>query len=83
MNSLSLFRFALKNNLPVLQHVSLPRVGALQTIVDTVGPEKNTNIGGNNNGDPTMNFDGRYFVWNLNICNVENIIEVSILFCLL
>ncbi|GLH05577.1 uncharacterized protein GBIM_11175 [Gryllus bimaculatus] len=27
-------KFALKNNLPVLQHVSLPRVGAMHTIVD-------------------------------------------------
>lgn len=31
-------RYALKNNLPILQHVSLPRVGALQTIIDVVGP---------------------------------------------
>jgi hypothetical protein len=53
-----LFRFALKNNLPVLQHVSLPRVGALQAIVDTVGPKKNINLGGNNNGDSAVNCDG-------------------------
>lgn len=51
-------RFALKNNLPVLHHVSLPRVGALQTIVDTVGPDKNSNPGGNNNTDPAHNLDG-------------------------
>ncbi|PSN37462.1 Acyl-CoA:lysophosphatidylglycerol acyltransferase 1 [Blattella germanica] len=51
-------RYAVKNNLPVLQHVSLPRVGALQTIVDTVGPEKISNPGGNNNADPTINLDG-------------------------
>ncbi|XP_046384558.1 acyl-CoA:lysophosphatidylglycerol acyltransferase 1-like [Ischnura elegans] len=31
-------RFAVKNNLPVLQHVSLPRVGALKTIMNVVGP---------------------------------------------
>lgn len=31
-------KYALKNNLPVLQHVSLPRVGALQAIIDIVGP---------------------------------------------
>ncbi|KAK7791962.1 hypothetical protein R5R35_009259 [Gryllus longicercus] len=37
-------KFALKNNLPVLQHVSLPRVGAMHTIVDVVGPS-----GANNN----------------------------------
>ena len=38
--------------------MSLPRVGALQTIVDTVGPDKNTIPGGNNNADPTLHFDG-------------------------
>lgn len=62
INCLFLLRFALKNNLPVLQHVSLPRVGALQTIVDTVGPEKNSNLGGNNNGDSAVNFDGMIYV---------------------
>jgi len=51
-------RFALKNNLPVLEHVSLPRVGALQTIVDTVGPGRNSNPGGKSSGDPTVNCDG-------------------------
>nr|CAD7406313.1 unnamed protein product [Timema cristinae] len=43
-------KYGLKNNLPVLQHVSLPRVGALQTIMDQVGghPEKlaNNNVHG-------------------------------------
>ncbi|XP_063238581.1 acyl-CoA:lysophosphatidylglycerol acyltransferase 1-like [Bacillus rossius redtenbacheri] len=41
-------KFALKNNLPVLQHVSLPRVGALQTILDELGtPQaRNNNVGG-------------------------------------
>jgi hypothetical protein len=58
VNYYPFFRFALKNNLPVLQHVSLPRVGALQTIVDTVGPEKSSSSGGSNNGDPTMTCDG-------------------------
>ncbi|XP_021916095.1 acyl-CoA:lysophosphatidylglycerol acyltransferase 1-like [Zootermopsis nevadensis] len=38
-------RFAIKNNLPILQHVSLPRVGALQTIVDIVGPQKSRYTG--------------------------------------
>jgi len=51
-------RFALKNNLPVLEYVTLPRVGALQTIVDTVGPGRNNNPGGNGSGDPTVNCDG-------------------------
>ncbi|XP_049795534.1 acyl-CoA:lysophosphatidylglycerol acyltransferase 1-like [Schistocerca nitens] len=37
-------RYALKNNLPVLQHVSLPRVGALQTIIDVVGPVESASV---------------------------------------
>jgi hypothetical protein len=74
----SLFRFALKNNLPVLKHVSLPRVGALQAIVDTVGPEKSSSLGGNNNGDPTMRFDGMNYVWNFNIFNIESICKILI-----
>ncbi|XP_067011873.1 acyl-CoA:lysophosphatidylglycerol acyltransferase 1 [Anabrus simplex] len=44
-------QFAMKNNLPVLQHVSLPRVGALQTIVDVVGPVSASIMGNNNAAD--------------------------------
>lgn len=39
-------RYAQKNNLPLLDKVSLPRVGALQAIMNTVGPNsvvKNNN----------------------------------------
>nr|XP_022899962.1 acyl-CoA:lysophosphatidylglycerol acyltransferase 1-like isoform X1 [Onthophagus taurus] len=36
-------RYAEKNNLPVLNHVSLPRVGALKAIMNTVGPLPNNN----------------------------------------
>lgn len=32
-------RYAEKNNLPILNNVSLPRVGALKTILTTVGPQ--------------------------------------------
>lgn len=32
------FRYATKNNLPVLQHVTLPRIGAMKTIIDVLGP---------------------------------------------
>jgi hypothetical protein len=62
MNYCFSFRFARKNNLPVLEYVSLPRVGALQTIVDTVGPGRNNNPDGNSSGDPTVHCDGMYFV---------------------
>ena len=33
-----LFRFANKNNLPLLNHVTLPRNGAMKTIIDVLGP---------------------------------------------
>jgi len=62
MNYCFSFRFALKNNLPVLERVSLPRVGALQAIVDTVGPGRNNSPVGNSSGDPTVNCDGMNFV---------------------
>lgn len=51
-------RFALKNNLPVLQHVSLPRVGAMHTIVDIVGPNASAKIGNNNTAAIMPPFDG-------------------------
>jgi len=62
MNYCFSFRFAQKNNLPVLEYVSLPRVGALQAIVDTVGPGRNFNPGGKSSGDPTVHCDGMNFV---------------------
>lgn len=36
-------RYAKKNNLPILEYVTLPRVGAMQTIYDVVGPTQNNN----------------------------------------
>ncbi|XP_054261392.1 acyl-CoA:lysophosphatidylglycerol acyltransferase 1-like isoform X3 [Macrosteles quadrilineatus] len=46
-------RYALKNNLPVLNHVSLPRLGAMQGIIDVCGcksdkvsPNNNTEVKG-------------------------------------
>lgn len=33
-------RYALKNNFPVLEHVTLPRVGAMDVILETLRPEK-------------------------------------------
>jgi hypothetical protein len=71
MNYCFSFRYAEKNNLPVLNHVSLPRVGALHTIVDTVGPGRNSSPGGDSSGDATVNCDGMNFVYNINIFNVE------------
>jgi lysophosphatidylglycerol acyltransferase 1 len=31
-------RYATKNNLPILHHVTLPRIGAMKTIIDVLGP---------------------------------------------
>lgn len=39
-------RYAQKNNLPSLNNVSLPRIGALQAIMETVGPGANNNSSG-------------------------------------
>ncbi|XP_015513986.2 acyl-CoA:lysophosphatidylglycerol acyltransferase 1 isoform X1 [Neodiprion pinetum] len=36
-------RYAKKNNLPILEYVTLPRVGAMQTIYNVVGPTQNNN----------------------------------------
>ncbi|XP_034189753.1 acyl-CoA:lysophosphatidylglycerol acyltransferase 1 isoform X2 [Osmia lignaria lignaria] len=36
-------KYAKKNNLPILENVTLPRVGAMQTIFDTVGPSQENN----------------------------------------
>ncbi|XP_014216519.1 acyl-CoA:lysophosphatidylglycerol acyltransferase 1 [Copidosoma floridanum] len=36
-------KYAKKNNLPILENVTLPRVGALQTIFNTIGPTQNNN----------------------------------------
>lgn len=41
-------KYAEKNNLPMLRNVTLPRVGALKTILTTVGPQEIPN-----NNSPT------------------------------
>ncbi|KAG7199261.1 hypothetical protein KM043_018126 [Ampulex compressa] len=37
-------KYAKKNNLPILENVTLPRVGAMQTIFDTIGPTQENNV---------------------------------------
>lgn len=46
-------RFALKNNLPVLEHVTLPRVGAMKAIIDVLGSTSSSN--NNSTSKPIMN----------------------------
>lgn len=36
-------KYAKKNNLPILENVTLPRVGAMQTIFETLGPAMSKN----------------------------------------
>ena len=36
----SILRFALKNDLPLLEYCTLPRTGALEVIMQVIGPEK-------------------------------------------
>lgn len=37
----SFSRFARKNGFPVLEHVTLPRLGALESILNTLGQQQN------------------------------------------
>ncbi|GLV37193.1 hypothetical protein CBL_01977 [Carabus blaptoides fortunei] len=65
-------RYALKNDLPVLQNVSLPRVGALQAIMDTVGCKKYEM--GNNNADSSSNNFSESIITN----NLAWILDITI-----
>ena len=40
MESLNIFRFALKNDLPLLEYCTLPRTGALEVIMQVIGPDQ-------------------------------------------
>ena len=42
-NIINCFRYAKKNNYPVLEHVTLPRIGAVKVITDSLYHEKQTN----------------------------------------
>lgn len=44
------FRYAEKNGYPVLNHVTLPRIGALKTILDTIGVPFSDNPNADING---------------------------------
>ena len=46
-------QFALKNNLPTLNHVTIPRVGAVQNIVATISRNKKA-LNGNSNTTVTQ-----------------------------
>lgn len=40
IQSLYIFRFALKNDLPLLEYCTLPRTGALEVIMQVIGPDQ-------------------------------------------
>lgn len=42
------FRYAVKNNLPVLNYVTLPRLGAFHAIIDELTPLQTTKYGSGN-----------------------------------
>lgn len=46
------YSFAQQNNLPILKHVTLPRVGALRAIMDVFDSHENK-CGNNNSGTKT------------------------------
>ncbi|XP_046665701.1 acyl-CoA:lysophosphatidylglycerol acyltransferase 1-like isoform X3 [Homalodisca vitripennis] len=52
-------RYALKNNLPVLNHVSLPRMGAMQGIVDVCGCQSDQ-VSPNNNTEVKADYQLRW-----------------------
>lgn len=37
-------KYARRNNLPILENVTLPRVGAMQMIFDTLGPAESKGV---------------------------------------
>lgn len=37
-------KFALQNSLPILHHTTIPRVGAVQNVVATIGPQRARNV---------------------------------------
>lgn len=48
-------RYARKNNLPVFENVTLPRVGALHTIVNSLHPAKFSNCANHGDGNGKLN----------------------------
>lgn len=49
-----LFRFAEKNNLPILKNVSLPRVGAMRVIMENIGYSTDENCMGDGEGSEML-----------------------------
>ncbi|XP_050524291.1 acyl-CoA:lysophosphatidylglycerol acyltransferase 1-like [Daktulosphaira vitifoliae] len=65
-------RYAQKNNLPFLEHVTLPRLGAFSAIIDELSP-KQTKYGGvmNNNTDFDENTDKLTWILDITIAYSE------------
>ncbi|XP_025415413.1 acyl-CoA:lysophosphatidylglycerol acyltransferase 1-like [Sipha flava] len=59
-------RYAQKNNLPLLEHVTLPRLGAFSAIIDELSP-KQTKYGGVTNNNTELNENTDKLAWILDI----------------
>ncbi|XP_014475232.1 PREDICTED: acyl-CoA:lysophosphatidylglycerol acyltransferase 1-like isoform X2 [Dinoponera quadriceps] len=61
-------KYAKKNNLPILENVTLPRVGAMQTIFETLGPARSKNTEDQQlNSRPSMTVAKPEISWVLDI----------------
>ena len=49
-----IFRFAKKNDLPMLEHCTLPRTGALEVILDILGPNQKNGFSANSSGGNSL-----------------------------
>ncbi|XP_045481015.1 acyl-CoA:lysophosphatidylglycerol acyltransferase 1-like isoform X2 [Harmonia axyridis] len=66
-------KYALKNNLPHLEHVTVPRVGALHTIMDCLNPEK---VAANNNS--TIGTEITLLIDETSVQKLEWILDITI-----
>ncbi|XP_011871935.1 PREDICTED: acyl-CoA:lysophosphatidylglycerol acyltransferase 1-like [Vollenhovia emeryi] len=61
-------KYAKKNNLPILENVALPRVGAMKTIMDTLGPARSRDAEDQyRNNRPSMTAANTEISWILDI----------------
>ncbi|KAI9560805.1 hypothetical protein GHT06_011757 [Daphnia sinensis] len=55
-------KFALQNSLPILHHTTIPRVGAVQNVVATIGPQR-AKMMANGNGNLSPNWANDSLKW--------------------
>lgn len=70
-------KYAKKNNLPILENVSLPRVGAMQIIFNTIGPTQDNAVQQDHLDDRASNVSRLNLCYFLDTCTfMYNIIRV-------